>query len=555
MIFTRRTILSALAVVLISACPQILMAGETDHIRDLQTKAIESGKADWGHWGSHTGRYSSWINHSNRLIPIYSFGLSLDSVSGQHSPYRSIDKLKRLYGKVPTGTLNPEAEYFDQTDVYSLQKTAVASGKKRIILIVFDGMDWQTTRAAAIYRAGAVRYDAGRGTGLAFQDYAGTQTDFGYFVTAPHNAGTRTSVNSQTVETSGNEKPGGYSARIGGEFPWSTPLDPLYPIGMGREFPHPYTDSASSATSLTAGIKTYNGAINIDWSGRQVEPIARQLQRKGFAIGVVTSVPISHATPASAYANNVSRSDYQDLTRDLLGMKSISHSDQALPGVDVLLGAGWGEERIQDTSQGANFNPGDKPQNRYIADADLQAIQSNKDHSWTTVTRQSGKNGATTLKAAAKQATSRNQKLFGMFGVKKGHLPYRTADGDFNPTVSAGASVGQLSVTVAAEEYSRADIHENPTLADMTDAALQVLSSRSDRFWLMIEPGDVDWANHSNNIDNSIGAVLSGDAAFQSVTRWIESNGGWKETAVLVTADHGHYLVLDKPEALISPSH
>ena len=70
-------------------------------------------------------------------------------------------------------------------------------------------------------------------------------------------------------------------------------------------------------------------------------------------------------------------------------------------------------------------------------------------------------------------------------------------------------------------------------------------------FWLMIEAGDVDWANHSNNIDNSIGAVLSGDAAFQSVTDWIEANGGWADTAVFVTADHGHYLVLEKPEALL----
>jgi alkaline phosphatase len=106
---------------------------------------------------------------------------------------------------------------------------------------------------------------------------------------------------------------------------------------------------------------------------------------------------------------------------------------------------------------------------------------------------------------------------------------------------------------MAAEKYSAADIDENPTLSDMTDAALQVLSSRSDRFWLMVEAGDVDWANHANNIDNSIGAVLSGEAAFTTVTKWVEANGGWDDTAVLVTADHGHYLVLDKPEALMPP--
>ena len=67
----------------------------------------------------------------------------------------------------------------------------------------------------------------------------------------------------------------------------------------------------------------------------------------------------------------------------------------------------------------------------------------------------------------------------------------------------------------------------------------------------MVEAGDVDWANHSNNLDDSIGAVLSGDAAFKTVTDWVEANGGWSDTAVLLTADHGHYLVLDKPDALV----
>ena len=51
-----------------------------------------------------------------------------------------------------------------------------------------------------------------------------------------------------------------------------------------------------------------------------------------------------------------------------------------------------------------------------------------------------------------------------------------------------------------------------------------------------------DWANHGNNVDNSIGAVLSVDAAFKTITRWIELNNAWDETLLIVTADHGHYL-------------
>ena len=551
----RKTAWTITAGLMMMVCHGIGSAAEKDHVRDLQTRAIESRKADWGRWGSHTDKYSSWVSHSNRLVPIYSFGMGLESVSGDNSPYRSVEKLRRLFGKVPTGTVNPEAEYFDQTNVYSLQKAAVASGKKRIVLFVFDGMDWQTTLAAATYNAGAVKYRAGRGSGLAFQDYAKTRTDFGYFVSTPHNDGTKKNVNLQTVENPGGTKPSGYSSRIGGRYPWSEPLDPLYPIGLGRDFRHVYTDSSSSATSLCSGVKTYNGAVNVDPEGKHVEPLVRQLQRDGFAIGLVTSVPISHATPACGYANNVSRSDYQDLTRDQLGLKSISHPQEPLPGVDVLLGAGWGEDRLIDTGQGSNFNPGKTVENRYLAAVDLKTIQSQKRRPWTTVLRESGKNGEVALVKAARHAVDDKTRLFGMFGVKKGHLPFQTADGGFDPTISAGAAVGNLSTTVAAEKYSQADIDENPTLAEMANAALMVLSARSDRFWLMVEAGDVDWANHANNIDNSIGAVLSGDSAFNSVTDWVETNGGWEDTAVFVTADHGHYFVLEKPEALIPVPH
>ena len=80
-------------------------------------------------------------------------------------------------------------------------------------------------------------------------------------------------------------------------------------------------------------------------AGRQARTVSHELQAKGFAIGVVTSVPISHATPACTYAHNVSRDDFQDLTRDLLGLPSIAHRSQPLPGVDVLLGSRLGRER------------------------------------------------------------------------------------------------------------------------------------------------------------------------------------------------------------------
>lgn len=520
--------------------PATAQSGPSDRIAELQQKSVETNTNIWGHWGPDREKYSSWTTHSNRLIPVYTFGLSLDAVGGTNSPYRDQQRLKELYGRLPVKTLNPEAEYFDQTDIYRLQKIAAEEGKKRIIVFVFDGMDWQTTRAAAIATARQVTYDSGRGSGLHFQDYRGAETDFGFFVTSPHNSGTSVNVDQQIVTTPGGKLAGGYDVNRGGPAPWQADDDLLYPIGKSETDAHAYTDSAASASSLFAGIKTYNDAINVDFSGREAIPISRQLQSQGFAVGVVTSVPISHATPACAYANNVHRDDYQDLTRDLLGIPSAFHPG-GLSGVDVLIGCGWGESSQKDGEQGENFVPG----NRYVTEADLTSVSTESGGEYIVAQRTSGQSGSQILGAAVEQAIAGQQRLFGYFGVAGGHLPYRTANGDYSPVRSVGNPQ-----TAQAEVYTPADLNENVNLAEMTLAAMQVLDARSDRWWLMVEAGDVDWANHANNIDNSIGATVSGDDAFKSATDWIEQHGGWDDTALILTADHGHYLVIEKPEML-----
>jgi alkaline phosphatase len=510
-----------------------------DRFREVQAEAFARLKAPWGHWGPDPKTYSSWMSHSSRLIPLYTFGIDLKSVRGARSPYRSESRIKELYGTLPEETYNPKAKYFDQTDVFRLQERAVAEGKKYVVLFVFDGMDWQTTQAAALYHTGKV-YRKGRGTGLHFQDYRGAPTDYGYFVSAPHSAGTKLDVNQQRVTELG-AIPGGFSPRLGGNTPWSKAGEPEYWIGKGS-IQHAYPDSSATATAMTTGAKTYNEAVNIDPFGRQLTPIARKLQKQGFAVGVVTSVPISHATPACAYGNNVDRDDYQDLTRDMLGLPSIAHPNDPLPGVDVLLGAGFGETFEKDGNQGTNFVPG----NRYLTDADRRKCDAEHGGNYHVIERTAGRVGKEVLAEAGRKAVENKRRLFGYFGGPNGHLPFRTADGRFDP-VPGIPNKGKSS---KPETYTPEDIRENPTLADMTVTALDVLSKRSDRVWLMVEAGDVDWANHQNNLDASIGAVTSGDNAFRALTTWIEKNVGWDDAVVLLTADHGHYFVLEDPKVL-----
>ncbi len=509
----------------------------------MQAEAVANRHADWGHWGPNPDTYSSWKTHSNRLVPVYTFGIDLQAVSGENSVYRDAAAIEKLYGHVPENTHNPEAEYFDQTDIYHLQKSAIESGKKRVILFVFDGMDWDTSRLAAITKSGQI-YHEGRGQGLHFLDYRGAKTDFGYCVTSPRTEGTAVNVDKQTVVNPEGKLGGGYDAALGGGAPWQPVTDADYLIGKSEQTKHAYAESSATATSLTCGIKTYNDAMNVDYMGREVLPIARTLQEDGFAIGVVTSVPISHATPGCAYANNVHRNDYQDLTRDLIGRPSIYHPG-GLPGVDVLIGGGWGIDKDKDAAQGKNYVPG----NKYLAADDLAAIDVHNGGQYVVAQRTQGLAGPDVLNKAVRQAKANHKRLFGYFGAQGGHLPYQTADGNYDPVVSFGNPQPEK-----AEVYSAADLQENVKLQDMAMAAIEVLDSRSDRWWLMIESGDVDWANHSNNIDNSIGAVLSGDEAFAAVVSWIEQHGGWDDTALILTADHGHYFNLDRPEAFVPPA-
>lgn len=526
-----------------------LLAG---HLAELQRAAVENNQSPAAHWGPNPEKYSSWTTHSNRLIPVYTYGtrgagpgIDLDSYINENSAYRNADRLRQIYGFVPTETVTPNANYMDQTDVYRIQKAALKAGKKHIILVVFDGMDWQTTWAAATSKAGKVSYHEGRGTGLFWQDYnANDTTQFASMVTSPHNEGTNVDVNNQRVTNPGGTLRGGFNIERGGATPWAETTDPQYWIGKSEDtgFRHAYTDSSSSATSMTAGIKTFNNSVNVDATGTPVPTIAHEAQAEGYAIGVVSSVPISHATPAAAYSHNVTRNDYQDLTRDLVGRPSIAHPNP-LAGVDVLIGGGWGVEREKDGAQGENFEPG----NRYLAPSDLKAIDIANGGKYVVVQREAGKKGAEQLAAAAQKAAGEGHRLFGFYGAKgsdnfAGNLPLQGSAGDYKP--GPGWKARDLA-------YTEADVTENATLAQMTDAALTVLEKNPKGFWLMVEAGDVDWANHDNNLDAAVGAILSGDEAIQHVANWVEANGGWDDAVMVVTADHGHYLVIDDPSLLV----
>ncbi|MGB1261332.1 MAG: alkaline phosphatase [Cognaticolwellia sp.] len=107
-------------------------------------------------------------------------------------------------------------------------------------------------------------------------------------------------------------------------------------IGTSSTYPAPesgyITDSAASATALSTGVKTYNAAIGLDVNRQPVETVLEYAKKSGKKTGVVVTLQINHATPASYLAHNVHRYNYNAIAD--------SYIDEGIKA-DLYLGGGW----------------------------------------------------------------------------------------------------------------------------------------------------------------------------------------------------------------------
>lgn len=93
------------------------------------------------------------------------------------------------------------------------------------------------------------------------------------------------------------------------------------------------TDSAAAATALACGKKTYNGASGVDDEGNRLVSCAEIAHKIGKKIGIITTVTLTHATPAGFYAHRKSRGDTYGIAIDL-----------ADSGFDFFAGGGFGNK-------------------------------------------------------------------------------------------------------------------------------------------------------------------------------------------------------------------
>ena len=77
------------------------------------------------------------------------------------------------------------------------------------------------------------------------------------------------------------------------------------------------TDSAASGTAIACGAKTKNGRIGVDKEGENLQSVAYALKDEGYKIGIMSSVPINHATPAAFYGHNLKRGNYYSISREI----------------------------------------------------------------------------------------------------------------------------------------------------------------------------------------------------------------------------------------------
>lgn len=231
------------------------------------------------------------------------------------------------------------------------------------------------------------------------------------------------------------------------------------------------TDSAAAGTALATGIKTNNGFIGMDPQGNVLVTILAQAQARGLAVGLVSTTQMAHATPASFAAHVSSRTMMNEIADQILAR-----------GVDVLL-AGGEDEFLPLSATGCYPERGERLDGRNLIDAALSA-------GYSYICDSAGF-------AAVDPAPP--PRLLGLFADEGMTRPY------------------------------------SPTLAMMTQTALDVLSQDPDGFFLMVEGGQIDWAAHDNDAANVIGDVLGLDEAVAVAKTFAASAPG---TLIIVTADH-----------------
>lgn len=269
-------------------------------------------------------------------------------------------------------------------------------------------------------------------------------------------------------------------------------------------------DSAGTMTAMITGAKTRMGFLGVDQTPARGDcaaslktPLISAVtlaKSAGLSTGVVTTTRITHATPGATYAHSPERNwesdaDMPDKAKSQ-GCKDIAQQLLAYAtgtGVDVIMGGGL-NKFLPPSATGYPNTKGDRKDGR-----NLLAEWKKRQPETTFI------NTGSRLKQLDLAKTGR---LVGLFNGD--HLNY---------------------------EHDRVnDKEDEPSLAEMTKAAISLLNRNGNGFFLVVEGGRIDHAHHSGNAYRA----LSDTVAFAEAIEAADALTSEQDTLILVTADHSH---------------
>lgn len=234
------------------------------------------------------------------------------------------------------------------------------------------------------------------------------------------------------------------------------------------------TDSAASITALLSGYKTKNVMLNMLPDGEYVYSLGEAAQVAGKSVGFVTNTRLTHATPAGVYGHVSHRSMENELADQMVAFAP-----------EVALGGGL--RHFLPQSHADSVREDDSDPLRALGRAGYMIVRNRSE-----------------LEAIDLEHTRR---LAGLF--RDGYMSY-----EFERTVRD---------------------RDEPSLAEMTTAALVVLDNNESGFFLLVEAGRIDHASHVGDTKTMILEVLALDDAIRVALDFQAAN---PDTLVIVTADH-----------------
>jgi alkaline phosphatase len=289
-----------------------------------------------------------------------------------------------------------------------------------------------------------------------------------------------------------------------------------------------YTDSGAAGTALSTGLKTYKGAIGLGVNGDTLKHVSQLAKEIGKSAGVITSVQLSHATPAAFTAHNENRRNYEQIARQMLLQSKL----------DVLMGCG----NPNYTNDG---NPAEKMDYKYVGGAELWS-QLNLGEPVTNVT-----------------LDGINYELADISGNGNPDAWTLITDSVDFANIAAGNNlparllgIPQVHTTLqqsrSGNDIILPYVHPKtpgiPSLEQMTIASLNVLKRNPNGFFMMVEGGAIDWAGHDNHPGRMIEEMADFVNAITAVVEWVETYSSWDETLVVVTSDHETGMLWGPPD-------